>query len=309
MKINKNILLVILISIGLNTMAQVAINIDGSVPDESAILDLKSASKGLLPPRMTAADIGNIVNPASGLMVFNIDDEKVYVFVSNNNEWKELNYGTGTITPPWSCGYAFVDSRDMQSYETVQIGLQCWMAENLNTGEMIIGSIVNNQLNNQTNNGNIEKFCYDDDLANCNIYGGLYQWDEMMQYITTEGSQGICPTGWHIPSDAEWTELTDYLGGLSIAGGEMKEVGTTHWNSPNTDATNNSGFTALPAGARSYSSEPFVNLGYKNYLWTSSELDPMMAWLRWLRNTNGQVYRSASDMNKREGYSVRCIND
>jgi len=93
------------------------------------------------------------------------------------------------------------------NYSTVQIGSQVWMGENLNVGTRING--VKNQINNDT----IEKYCYNDDENNCNVYGGIYLWDEMMQYSTVEGSQGICPTGWHLPSDSEWTVLTNYLGG------------------------------------------------------------------------------------------------
>ena len=94
-------------------------------------------------------------------------------------------------------------------YNTVVIGDQCWMLENLNTGDRIDGA------NNQTDNNNIEKYCYADLESNCDIYGGLYQWDEMMNYTTQEGTQGICPYGWHIPTRAEWTALTDSLGGTS----------------------------------------------------------------------------------------------
>ena len=96
------------------------------------------------------------------------------------------------------------------------------MAENLNVGTRINGS------GSQTNNSTIEKYCYDDNEANCTTYGGLYQWDESMQYSTMPGVQGICPTGWHLPTDAEWTTLTTYLGGEGIAGGKKKETGTTH---------------------------------------------------------------------------------
>ena len=135
-----------------------------------------------------------------------------------------------------TCGDPFTDPRDGQTYNSVQIGTQCWMAENLNIGEMINGS------EEMTDNGVIEKYCYDNDPANCETYGGLYQWNEMMEYTTTPGVQGICPTDWHLPSDGEWTTLTDFLGGESVAGGKMKETGTVHWRTPNIGATNESGF-------------------------------------------------------------------
>ena len=265
--------------------AQIAINTDGSNPDGSAILDVKSTDKGLLIPRMTQTQIEAITNPADGLLVYNTDDGKMYIYVLAVNSWKEVQYGSGeinlpasytissggscanttvngtyhqavaldssntvtldatvTLTGSWNittdtvngysfngsgnftttgtvqvtlygtgtpvngqtdnftatangggggtctfsvtvqsftCGEALVDTRDGQSYTTVQIGTQCWMAENLNIGTMTNGS------NNQADNGTIEKYCYNDSTANCDTYGGLYQWKEMMQYVTS----------------------------------------------------------------------------------------------------------------------------
>ena len=131
-----------------------------------------------------------------------------------------------------------------QVYHTVLIGNQCWMKENLNIGTMINGSL------DQTNNDTIEKYCYLNDTANCAIYGGLYQWDEMMQYIATEGAKGICPTGWHIPSTSDWNELVAGLGGDNIAGGSLKEEDSIHWLNPNVGANNASGFTGFGSGRR-----------------------------------------------------------
>ena len=98
----------------------------------------------------------------------------------------------------FTCGNSFTDPRNGQAYNTVQIGDQCWMAENLNIGYMINGT------EEMTDNGVIEKYCYDDNPANCDEYGGFYQWNEMIQYMSATGLQGICPEGWRIPSDDEW---------------------------------------------------------------------------------------------------------
>ena len=160
--------------------------------------------------------------------------------------------------------YYITDTRDDQEYSTVQIGTQCWMAENLNIGNMVQGVI------DMTENGEIEKYCYDDNAQNCNVYGGLYQWNEMMQYVTTPSTQGICPDGWHLPSNDEYTVLTDYLGGSGVAGGKMKEAGTIHWVSPNTGATNESGFTVLPGGTR-WSDNNFHRFTWLWTLWTTTE--------------------------------------
>jgi uncharacterized protein (TIGR02145 family) len=132
---------------------------------------------------------------------------------------------------------------DLQYYKTVKIGTQIWMAENLNTGTRI-GSAL------PKDNGIIEKYCFYYNEHNCEIYGGLYQWDEMMQYHQADNgiigtTQGVCPVGWHIPTSKEWLTLINFLGGTDVAGGKLKETGTEHWLSPNTGASNESGFSAL----------------------------------------------------------------
>jgi uncharacterized protein (TIGR02145 family) len=205
----------------------------------------------------------------------------------------------------WQCGSPFIDSRDNRIYNTVQIENRCWMAENLNIGTMIAGS------SNAANNNIIEKYCYANTTSNCDIYGGLYQWNEAMQYTTQQGLQGICPEGWHFPTDNEFTALSTYLGGASVAGGKIKtmgtiEAGTGLWYSPNTGATNSSGFSALPGGRRS-TDGLFYNLGYYGNLWSSSPYDATNAWFRYLHYDDpnvGRVY-----YNKSYGFPVRCVND
>jgi uncharacterized protein (TIGR02145 family) len=185
-------------------------------------------------------------------------------------------------------------------YNTLLIGDQCWLKENLNVGTMINGT------EEMTDNSVIEKYCYDNDPANCEIYGGLYQWNEMMQYTIILSLQGICPDGWHLPEDGEWIILSDFLGGVEIAGGKMKEVGTTHWKSPNVGATNESGFTALPGGDRSYIGS-FENLADNAFFWSSSEDNSSLAWNRYLNYNGAGVARSYYD--KTNGMSVRCLKD
>ena len=202
---------------------------------------------------------------------------------------------------PDVCGQPFTDARDGKVYTTVSIGSQCWMAENLNVGVRIDG------FQDQANNSIIEKYCYNDDNTNCNTYGALYQWNEAMQYLTTPGVQGICPTGWHLPSDAEWTALTDFLGGESIAGGKMKETGTAHWLYPNTGATNSSGFTALPGGNRDNNGY-FVNLTTTASFWSSTEYSSTRAWHRHLYYDNEGVTRCYYNT-KADGFSARCVHD
>jgi uncharacterized protein (TIGR02145 family) len=157
-----------------------------------------------------------------------------------------------------------------------------------------------------SNNSMIEKFCYDDNPANCISNGGLYQWDEMMQYTTTPGVQGICPPGWHVPDDAEWTTLTTFLGGDAVAGKKMKEAGTVHWASPNT-GTNSSGFTALPGGSRIENGGFGEDLSYFATFFSSSEYNGPNSWFRWLIYDWDNV--TGGWVDKKLGYSVRCVQD
>ncbi len=199
-----------------------------------------------------------------------------------------------------SCPSSFTDSRDSKVYTAVLIGNQCWMKQNLNIGTRIEGTTE------QTNNATIEKYCYNNTEANCTTYGGLYQWNEMMQYSTTPGVKGICPTGWHLPTDADWTTLTTYLGGESVSGGRMKETGTTHWASPNTGATNSSGFTALPGGYRNTDGS-FGSLSYDGLWWSSTEHSSSDAWYRDMGYYDADVDRYGNL--KSYGFSVRCLKD
>ncbi|MGE5423741.1 MAG: FISUMP domain-containing protein, partial [Syntrophothermus sp.] len=208
----------------------------------------------------------------------------------------------GVITP--TCGTPLLDERDGKSYNTVQIGTQCWMAENLNTGIRIDYS------QGQSNNSTIEKYCYANLESNCDVYGGLYQWREMMQYSTNPGVQGICPSGWHLPTDEEQTILTTWLGGNSIAGGKMKETGTGHWTSPNTGATDEAGFTMLPGGFRDYTAG-IGQINERGALWSSTQNGGAgynCSWNLDLLYNSVEVTRSGGAMWS-NGFSVRCVKN
>lgn len=205
----------------------------------------------------------------------------------------------------FECGTSTVTDAEGNIYNTVQIGDQCWMAQNLNTGTPINGDV------SMTDNGIVEKYCYDNLEANCDIYGGLYQWKEMMQYTTPAGAQGICMEGWHLPSNVEFTTLFNYLGGTGVAGGNLKstgtiETGTGLWYAPNTGATNNSGFTGLPGGFRDTDGS-FFDMGYFGVWWSSSEDGNSHAWDLDLYNDSDDVAQE-TDI-KSLGFSVRCLKD
>ena len=180
------------------------------------------------------------------------------------------------------------------------------MAENLTVTRYNDGTTITYITDNAQWQSNISGAWayYNNEEYNNARYGKLYNWYAVSP--TTNGNKNLCPTGWHVPSDSEWTVLIDYLGGEFVAGGKMKEVGTTYWNSPNIDATNTSLFTGLPGGFRR-PNENYNNIGYNGYWWSSSESSTYGAWLRYLSGTNGNAYR---DYNvKKNGLSVRCLRD
>jgi uncharacterized protein (TIGR02145 family) len=188
-----------------------------------------------------------------------------------------------------------------QLYNTVLIGDQCWMKENLNIGSMINGT------QNMTNNGTIEKYCYNNEVANCNVYGGLYQWKEMMQYSLTPGIQGICPAGWHLPINSEFNALADFIGGASSAGGKLKETGFLHWDSPNSGATNQSGFTAIGSGYRYINDGGFYDLKRAAHFWNSDEQSTGIAYNHFL--SYGYSYIEYGGNPHNAGLSVRCLKN
>ncbi len=188
----------------------------------------------------------------------------------------------------FTCGTSTVTYNGV-SYNTVQIGSQCWFKSNLNTTLYNDGTSIS---------GNY--WCYNNNQSNCNIYGALYNW-----YAVNTGK--LCPSGWHVPSDAEWTTLVNYLGGEDVAGGKLKETGTTHWQSPNNGATNSSGFTALPGGYRRYPDGQFGLLGTDGRWWSSTQYDGSKAWYRYIYNNKTIVGKNYID--KGYGFSVRCLHD
>jgi uncharacterized protein (TIGR02145 family) len=181
-----------------------------------------------------------------------------------------------------------------KTYNTVQIGSQCWLKENLDVGTRIDGS------QNQSNNSIIEKYCYNNDTNNCNVHGGLYQWNEAMQYSTTEGSQGICPIGWHLPSYIESSKLSTVVGrdGNALkAVGQGTGVGT---------GTNTSGFSSLLSGTR-LTSGYFDYLGEGAYYWNSPEHDASNGQSMSLNFNSGTI--NFNHFDKVYGFSIRCIKD
>jgi uncharacterized protein (TIGR02145 family) len=220
---------------------------------------------------------------------------------------------TQTTEPCSSCGTSLIDVRDGAAYNTVLIGTQCWFAQNINMGKKISGAIL------QSNNGTIEKYCYDNLEDNCSVYGGLYTWAEAVQFLNGATNStswdpipsgyvtGICPNGWHLPDDDDWNNLTSYLGGLTVTGGKMKDVSWL-WDYPNTGATNESGFTGLPAGyAIGYGGNNFYSLHSNTWYWSATQINSTGVNALILNYNDAQV--DFYPHFKPAGYSVRCCKD
>ncbi len=215
-------------------------------------------------------------------------------------------------------GASTVTDYDGNTYNTILIGNQCWMKENLNTTK-------------DANGNNITRYCYSNNTDNCDNYGGLYTWATVMNGAGSSngnpsGVQGICPNGWHVPSDAEWTELTDYLintyvdinsGNVgnklkscrqvsSPLGGDCNTSDHPRWNSNATHyGTNDFGFSALPGGL--YNGSSYGDLGSYGLWWSSTQYYSTVAWYRSMSYDTGNVNRNAT--NKTHGFSFRCLRD
>ena len=197
---------------------------------------------------------------------------------------------------------------------TITNGTQFWQNTNLNVATYSDSTPIP-QVTDPTAWANLTTgaWCYyNNDIATGTTYGKLYNWYAVAgiwnEASKTDVSQRkkLAPTGYHIPSDAEWTTLTDYLGGAAVAGGKMKEIGYSHWLSSNSGVTNSSDFSGLPGGCR-YGDGTFLAIGYYGYWWSSSELDSTKAWGRYLLYVYVNASREGQD--KRSGYSVRCLRD
>ncbi len=178
---------------------------------------------------------------------------------------------------------------------TIKIGTQCWMKTNLNVGTMINGSI------DQTNNSIIEKYCYDNDPANCATYGGLYQWNEMMQYSRIESVQGICPNGFHLPSDSEWKTMEMFLGMTQLQADAEGNRGTDQGAQILMGGTSGLDFpiTGYSGGGL------FYGINFRTWIWTSSQSNSPLDWA-WLRGPQwGQISRDLEG--KAGGMPARCI--
>jgi uncharacterized protein (TIGR02145 family) len=240
-----------------------------------------------------------------------------YVIIPGISAANANGGGTSTGTSLHSCGapnvhnpdltYGSMTDQEGNVFKTIVIGTQEWMAENLNTSVYRNGDAIVTDLDNSawgaTTSGAWSY--YNNDASYACPYGKLYNW------FACVDARGLCPVGWHVPSDAEWTTLTNFLGGESVAGGKMKSTGTIEaetglWNAPNEAANNSIGFSGIP-GALRYFDGYYYEFGNLGLWWSSSESISDYAWYRDLFRFDGAVFRTND--NKHNGFSVRCLRD
>ena len=284
---NKALTILVFLAFTIASMAQ-NVGIGTNTPAPSAQLDVSSTSKGFLTPRMTAAQRIAISSPTNGLLVYQTDAPIGFYFYKGG-VWTSLSetttYPNGTATP------------------VLTICCQSWMTKNLDTDSYRNGDPIP-KVTDATAWAALTTgaYCYynNDSTTYAATYGKLYNW------YAVNDPRGLAPEGWHVPTDFEWTTLENCFGSSAVAGGPMKETGTIHWTTPNTGATNSSGFAGLPGGLRlGYGA--FQGIGLNGYWWSSIEYPTTFAWSRVLSSTNGNL--NTGYFNKQNGYSVRCLRD
>ena len=208
----------------------------------------------------------------------------------NNEEPADPNKGT-------------VQDVQGHSYPTVKIGDQWWMAENLKATKFRSGEDIPNVAGagEWASSGDAAYCNSNNDTAIAEVYGRLYNW-----HAATDGRK-ICPTGWHVPNDNDWAALTQFLGGEEVAGGKLKQTGTELWNSPNADATNESGFNAIPGGVRNSNTGNFAGMGTNASWWSVTQQNTDNAFTWGITSVNG--FMANYFLDKNTGLSIRCVKD
>jgi len=316
-------LLILLISKSYSVFSQgVAISTNSSPPHNSAILDLQSNSHGFLLPRMSTSERDAILNPTTALMIFNTTNSCLEIWTQ---QWTSLWCHQDTSS--FSCGEIVTDI-DGNTYNTIQIGNQCWFSENLKTTKYNDGATITKETNETIwANLTTESYCWynNDSIAYFTIYGALYNW-----YVASSGK--ICPQGWRIPSDQDWKTLEMEIGmtqaetnGLNWRGTDegrkLKSCRTVNyplggicnttihprWNENATHyGMDNYNFNGLPAGYR-LPNGPFNSMGSMGAWWATDSYDTSRALFRLLRYYNSGVHRHY--YSKNYGFSIRCIKE
>lgn len=243
--------------------------------------------------------------PSITTMTYITGDQLLYKGISGNYNTIVTDVPTSSKT----INFDFVTCTDADgnNYTTVTIGTQTWMVENLKTTKYSDGTAIPMVTDNSAwFNLSTPAYCWynNDEATNKNTYGALYN-------RSAVNTSKLAPAGWHVPTDTEWTTLTTYLGGESVAGGKLKEIGTDNWSSPNIGATNVSGFSALPGGGRGDSGGRFFRIGNYGAWWSTTEYDTSNPWIRVLDNYSSSLSRCTNNLYGygTNGFSVRCVKD
>jgi uncharacterized protein (TIGR02145 family) len=281
----------------------------------NGFIDMGSQQLLSVPYALHATNVNLSISPTGDSLFVGENNFIVIPGISEVNS--NLNGGgTTTGTTLHTCGAANVHNPDLtygtmtdqqgNTYKTIVIGTQEWMAENLNTSIYRNGDAIPTNLDDAAweNTTSGAWAYYNNDASYACPYGKLYNW-----YACVDDRE-LCPVGWHVPTDAEWTILTSYLGGEPVAGGKMKTTGTIEavtglWYEPNSGATNSSGFSAVPGGLKV--SNGGSSIGVDGYWWSSADADALNAWYRIVVGGNAGVGRGNGV--KHLGFSVRCLRD
>ena len=260
---------------------------------------------GTIPTTLTTSTAALEIGGNSSLATYingKIDDVRVYNYaLSEEQVYSVMNGGASlSFGSNGPCGdVTSVADADGNAYGVVKVGTQCWMDKNLNVGTMLASGATM-----PANNTTIEKWCYGNSTANCTADGGLYHWDEAMQYSTTEGARGICPAGWHVPTDSNWKTLEMQLGMTQAQADAAGWRGTDQGTKLKENGS--SGLNFPLAGHRSLAGT-FLNRASYVYFWSSSQSSSSNAWNRYLYSGYATVYRYA--FSKSFGFSVRCLKN
>lgn len=253
-------------------------------------------------------EAGGVLNVGDNQILtvnFTPTDADNYRSASKSVSINVLPNGTSSAVFNTGLSYSTVTDIDGNTYQTIVIGSQTWMAENLRTTKYRNGDAIPEVSGNSAwvnlTSGAYSNYDNNQDIDHLATYGRLYNW------FAVSDSRDLAPEGWHVATEMEWAALAENQGGLSTAGGKLKEAGNLHWNTPNTGATNSSGFTALPSGRREYTDGSFINTGFNGFWWTSTAYNPDYSWYYQINYDFATVV--PANFHKQYGFAVRCVKD